>query len=151
MGQGGWVYMMSNKPYGMLYIGVTAHLAARVQQHRIDTGSAYCRRYGFKTLVFAEQHETIQDAITREKQLKAWRRSWKDDLIATINPTWADLYDQLHLVGLPRQTAPPNRHPSERWDLLRRGGTLYVTQSALRGRETLLAAGYPSFRWDDDT
>jgi len=96
MAQGGWVYMMTNKPYGMLYIGVTAHLASRVQQHRIDTGSAYCRRYGLKRLVFAEQHETIQDAIAREKMLKAWRRSWKDDLIATINPTWADLYDQLN-------------------------------------------------------
>ena len=46
-------------------------------------------------LVFAEQHDTIQDAIAREKMLKAWRRSWKDELIEAINPTWQDLYDQL--------------------------------------------------------
>jgi putative endonuclease len=96
MAQGGWVYMMTNKPHGMLYIGVTAYLASRVHQHRIDAGSAYCRRYGLKMLVFAEQHETIQDAIAREKMLKAWKRSWKDELIATINPEWADHYDQLH-------------------------------------------------------
>jgi putative endonuclease len=96
MAQGGWVYMMTNKPHGMLYIGVTAYLASRVHQHRIDAGSAYCRRYGLKMLVFAEQHETIQDAIAREKMLKAWKRSWKDEWIATINPEWADHYDQLH-------------------------------------------------------
>ncbi len=47
-------------------------------------------------LVFAEQHETIHDAIAREKMLKAWKRSWKDELLATINPEWADLSDQLH-------------------------------------------------------
>ena len=95
MAQGGWVYMMTNKPYGMLYIGVTAHLASRVQQHRIDTGSAYCRRYGLKRLVFAEQHETIQDAIVREKRLKAWKRAWKLRLIEEANPDWRDLYDVL--------------------------------------------------------
>jgi putative endonuclease len=95
MAQGGWTYIMTNKPHGVLYIGVTAHLAARVYQHRIDKGSAFCRRYGLKTLVFAEQHDTVQDAIAREKMLKAWRRSWKDDLIETINPAWQDLYDRL--------------------------------------------------------
>ena len=95
MAQGGWTYIMTNKPHGVLYIGVTGHLAARVYQHRTDTGAAFCRRYGLKMLVFAEQHDTIQDAIAREKMLKAWRRSWKDELIEAINPTWQDLYDQL--------------------------------------------------------
>lgn len=95
MAQGGWIYMMANRPHGMLYIGVTTHLAARIAQHRADTGSAYCRRYGLKRLVFAEFHESIQGAITREKALKAWNRSWKDELIATINPSWDDLYERL--------------------------------------------------------
>ncbi len=95
MGHGGWTYIMAGKPHGMLYIGVTSHLAARVDQHRRDVGSAYCRRYGIKTLVFAEAHETIQDAIWREKALKAWSRAWKIRLIEEINPEWRDLYDTL--------------------------------------------------------
>jgi putative endonuclease len=95
MHKGGWTYMMASRPRGMLYIGVTAHLAARVDQHRRDIGSAFCRRYGIKTLVYAEAHGTIEDAIAREKQLKAWKRAWKDELIETANPDWRDLYDTL--------------------------------------------------------
>jgi putative endonuclease len=73
MTRGGWTYIMASRRHGMLYIGVTAHLAARVDQHRRDVGSAFCRRYGIKTLVLAEPHERIEDAIAREKALKAWR------------------------------------------------------------------------------
>jgi len=92
---GGWTYIMTNKPGGVLYIGVTAHLAARVDQHRRGEGSAFCRRYGLTRLVFAEQHESIEQAITREKALKAWQRTWKVRLIETINPQWDDLFDLL--------------------------------------------------------
>lgn len=63
---------MASRPHGMLYVGVTAHRAARVDQHRRDTGSAFCQRYGIKMLVLAEPHQTISEAIAREKQLKAW-------------------------------------------------------------------------------
>ena len=49
--RGGWLYMMTNKPHGVLYTGVTAHLAARVEQHRTGRGSAFCRRYGLNRLV----------------------------------------------------------------------------------------------------
>ncbi len=91
--RGGWTYIMASKPRGMLYIGVTAHLAARVDQHRRGVGSAYCRRYGIATLVLAEPHELIEYAITREKALKAWKRDWKIRLIEEANPDWADLYD----------------------------------------------------------
>jgi putative endonuclease len=93
--KGGWVYIMTNRAHGTLYIGVTAHLAARVDQHRRDVGSAFCRRYGLHTLVYAEQHDTIEQAIAREKSLKAWKRDWKVELIETINPDWRDLYDTL--------------------------------------------------------
>lgn len=79
----------------MLYIGVTAHLAARVDQHRRDAGSAFCRRYGIRRLVLAEPHETIADAIAREKALKAWKRAWKIALIERANPEWRDLYDRI--------------------------------------------------------
>ena len=92
---GGWVYIMASKPHGMLYIGVTAHLAARVDQHRRDVGSAFCRRYGIRTLVYAEPHDRIEDAIAREKALKAWQRAWKVQLIEPANPEWRDLFDTI--------------------------------------------------------
>ncbi len=57
---------MASKPHGMLYIGVTGYLAARVEQHRRDIGSAFCRRYGIKTLVYAEPAERIEDAIAEK-------------------------------------------------------------------------------------
>ncbi len=93
MTYGGWTYMMTNRPRGMIYIGVTAHLAARIDQHRRGVGSRFCRRYGLTTLVLAEPHDTILDAITREKRLKAWQRDWKIRLIEESNPDWSDLFD----------------------------------------------------------
>jgi putative endonuclease len=93
--RGGWLYIMTNKPDGVLYVGVTAHLAARVVQHREDRGAGFCRRYGLHRLVFAEQFETIEDAIAREKQVKAWKRAWKIELIASINPDWSDLFERI--------------------------------------------------------
>lgn len=92
---GGWTYIMASKPRGMLYVGVTAYLAERVDQHRRDKGSAYCRKYGIKALVLAEWHDTIDDAIRREKALKAWKRAWKIELIERTNPEWKDLFDQI--------------------------------------------------------
>jgi putative endonuclease len=93
--RGGWTYIMASKPCGMLYIGVTAYLAERVDQHRRDVGSAYCRRYGIKTLVLVEWHDNIEDAIVREKRLKAWKRDWKVTLIEETNPEWSDLFDRI--------------------------------------------------------
>lgn len=84
---------MTNKPDGVLYIGVTAYLAARVDQHRRGVGSAFCRRYGLIRLVLAEPHESIDYAIAREKALKAWTRDWKVRLIEAANPGWDDLFD----------------------------------------------------------
>jgi putative endonuclease len=92
---GGWVYIMTNKPRGVLYIGVTADLGRRVDQHRRGSGSAFCRRYGLKTLVFAEAAERIEDAIAREKAMKAWKRDWKIELVEGANPEWVDLWDAI--------------------------------------------------------
>ncbi|KLE34508.1 GIY-YIG nuclease family protein [Aurantiacibacter luteus] len=92
---GGWVYIMSNRPGGVLYIGVTSDLPFRVHQHRTGKGSAFCRRYGLTRLVYAEQHDDIHAAIVREKAMKAWKREWKIELIETINPAWDDLYERL--------------------------------------------------------
>jgi putative endonuclease len=95
MAKGGWTYIMASKPRGMLYVGVTAYLAERVDQHRRDVGSEYCRRYGIKTLVLAEPHDEIEYAIAREKALKAWKRAWKIELIENVNPSWEDLFDRI--------------------------------------------------------
>ena len=95
MARGGWTYIMASKPKGMLYICVTAYLAERVTQHREDRGSAFCRKYGIKTLVLVEPHEEIEFAIAREKQLKAWKRAWKIELIEKGNPGWDDLYQSI--------------------------------------------------------
>ena len=93
--RGGWTYIMTNKPHGVLYIGVTNSLHARVEQHRQGKGSEFCRRYNLHMLVLAEQHERIEDAIAREKAMKAWKREWKIRLIEEQNPEWRDLFDFL--------------------------------------------------------
>lgn len=92
----GWVYIMTNAPFGTLYIGVTSDIAARVWQHRNGSGSAFCKRYGLTRLVFAEQHDRIDDAIAREKAMKAWKRRWKTELIEQANPGWDDLFERIH-------------------------------------------------------
>ena len=95
MRRGGWTYIMTNRPRGVLYVGVTADLAARVDQHRQGKGSAFCRKYNLTQLVHAEPHATIEEAIVREKALKAWQRAWKVELIESGNPEWRDLSEHL--------------------------------------------------------
>ena len=87
-----WVYIMSNRKDGLLYIGVTADLSRRIVQHREGKGSAFCRRYGLTRLVYAEEHDSIGDAIAREKAMKAWKRAWKIELVEGVNPEWDDLF-----------------------------------------------------------
>ena len=91
----GWVYIMTNKPNGILYTGVTSDLAKRVWEHREGIVEGFTKRYGLKRLVFAEEHEHITLAIQREKTMKHWPRAWKIRLIKEQNPNWDDLYDQL--------------------------------------------------------
>jgi len=86
---------MTNKPRGVLYVGVTADLAARIDQHRQGKGSVFCRRYNLAQLVHTELHATIEEAIVREKALKAWKREWKIALIEDANPEWRDLSEHL--------------------------------------------------------
>ncbi|HVL78547.1 MAG TPA: GIY-YIG nuclease family protein [Sphingomicrobium sp.] len=92
----GWVYMMTNAPFGTLYIGVTSDIAARVWQHRNGQGSRFCKQYGLTRLVYVEQHERIDEAIAREKAMKAWKRRWKTELIEKTNPGWDDLFDRIN-------------------------------------------------------
>ncbi|MEM7689797.1 MAG: GIY-YIG nuclease family protein [Pseudomonadota bacterium] len=92
---GGWIYIMTNKRGGVLYIGVTTDLPARVLQHKQGKGSAFCCRYGLDRMVYAEPHAEIANAIAREKAMKAWKRTWKIDLIDKGNPDWNDLFDTI--------------------------------------------------------
>lgn len=87
----GWVYIVTNKPHGVLYTGVTADLVARVHQHRTGTGSKFASRYNCTRLIYAEQHERIEDAIAREKAIKEWPRLWELRLIQEANPHWDEL------------------------------------------------------------
>lgn len=92
----GWVYIMTNGPHGTLYIGVTSDLAARVSAHREGTGSEFCSKYGLTLLVHVEAYPTIEEAITREKAMKRWKRQWKLKLIRRDNPNWDDLFETIN-------------------------------------------------------
>jgi putative endonuclease len=87
----GYVYIMTNKPYGTLYTGVTGNLHERVAQHREGRGSEFVKTYGLTRLVWWEQHGMIVSAIQRETSIKRWKRDWKIDLITKTNPKWLDL------------------------------------------------------------
>jgi putative endonuclease len=92
---GGWVYIMTNRPNGALYTGVTANIARRAWEHREGVVDGFTKRYGLKRLVYVEQHAAIQTAIQREHNIKHWPRRWNVRLILTTNPAWDDLYDRL--------------------------------------------------------
>ncbi len=91
-----WVYVMTNKPYGTLYVGVTSALGRRIYEHRQGLVEGFTKKHGLKTLVYYEEYPTAEAAITREKSLKQWKRDWKKQLIEKLNPTWRDLYDELN-------------------------------------------------------
>lgn len=96
MPKGGWVYIMTNKSYGVLYVGVTAYLPARIFQHREGRAAQFTRRYNLTRLVYYEWLSSIEDAIVREKRVKSWKRMWRIELIESMNPGWDDLYDLLN-------------------------------------------------------
>lgn len=87
-----FVYIVTNKPKGTLYIGVTNDIERRGNEHFMKTGSEFAKKYHLKRLVYAEATSSISDAIAREKQLKNWHRQWKINLIEEINPNWKNLF-----------------------------------------------------------
>jgi putative endonuclease len=89
------VYILANKPRGTLYIGVTSDLVTRIWQHKNDLVNGFSEKYAVHLLVYYELHETMPEAIQREKQLKKWNRDWKLELIEGFNENWADLYSQI--------------------------------------------------------
>ena len=89
------VYMLASRKNGTLYVGVSSNLVKRVWEHKNDVAEGFSSRYGVHLLVWYELHETMESAISREKQLKAWKRIWKIRLIEDMNPLWDDLYPGL--------------------------------------------------------
>ena len=87
--------MMASKRNGTLYTGVTSHLIKRVWQHRTGVGDGFTKRYGCKLLVWYEVFDTMEQAILREKQIKAGSRAKKLALIEAMNPEWRDLWDDI--------------------------------------------------------
>lgn len=87
--------MLCSRRYGTLYVGVTSNLARRAWEHREGLVEGFTKRYGVKTLIYVEFHQTMIAAITREKQLNEWKREWKLELIEAANPEWRDLYEDL--------------------------------------------------------
>ncbi len=92
---GGFVYIVTNKPNGVLYVGVTSDLPRRAYEHRESLIDGFSKAYGLKHLVWYEPYDDIRTAIQREKTMKHWPRAWKVRLINASNPNWSDLYDGL--------------------------------------------------------
>ena len=91
----GYVYIMSNYTRTTFYIGVTSDLAKRVFEHQNSLREGFTKRYRIKYLVYYEDAGSIVEAIAREKQLKNWHRSWKINLIKTMNPEMRDLSPEI--------------------------------------------------------
>lgn len=98
-----WVYILTNTSRNVMYVGVTNSLENRIAQHREASRDSFTGRYKVATLVYAEDYKYVEDAIAREKQIKGWRRSKKNELVEAANPTWADLLE-----------VPPSKDPSLR-------------------------------------
>ena len=90
-----FVYRITNKRYGTLYVGVTRDLVKRIYEHRSKFVEGFTKRHDLKRLVWYETHEDVTAAIAREKLIKKWHRDWKINLFQAMNPEWSDLYDTI--------------------------------------------------------
>lgn len=90
-----YVYLLASGKNGTLYVGVTSDLKRRVYEHKEGLAESFTRKHNVKTLVWYEHTNDVSAAITREKQLKGWKRSWKIELIEQDNREWQDLYEKI--------------------------------------------------------
>jgi putative endonuclease len=90
-----FIYILTNRRYGVLYVGVTNNLARRVTEHRLKIVPGFTAKYGLVKLVYFEEYPSILEARAREHALKRWRRAWKLDLVDKFNPEWRDLAEEL--------------------------------------------------------
>ncbi len=89
------VYILASRRNGTLYVGVTSSLKKRIWEHKNDVVEGFTKRYGIHTLAWYQLHSNMESAITREKNIKEWKRQWKLELIERMNPDWRDLYEDL--------------------------------------------------------
>jgi len=97
MERGGSVYIMTNKYNRVLYTGVTSNLLSRIYEHKNKTKNGFTSRYNVDILVYFENYLAIEEAIAREKQIKAGSRKKKIELIESINSEWKDLSGEINL------------------------------------------------------
>jgi putative endonuclease len=90
-----YVYILTSRIGGTLYIGVTNDLVRRVYEHKSGTAEGFTKDYDVNRLVYFECFDEIETAIQREKRLKKWPRAWKIALIEKDNPNWIDLYPEI--------------------------------------------------------
>ncbi len=90
-----FVYLLTSKRNGTLYVGVTNDLLRRVAEHKAHLVPGFTKRYDVTNLVWFETHKSVEAAITREKQIKEWKRAWKIELFRESNPRWDDLFPAL--------------------------------------------------------
>lgn len=94
----GYVYVMTNARNTVFYVGVTSDLVRRVAEHKLGLTDGFTSQYKCSKLVFYEACDDIRDALAREKQLKNWRRSWKETLIDSMNPRREDLSGRIGIT-----------------------------------------------------
>ena len=92
-----FVYILTNRPKGVLYVGVTNNLVRRMNEHKGKYVSGFTSRYGISRLVHVEEFSSILEARTRERSIKRWHRAWKMELVEKENADWLDLSEQLTL------------------------------------------------------
>ena len=97
-----FVYLLANRPRGVLYIGVTNDLMRRLIEHKAKLVPGFTKTYGVIKLVYYEEYSSILEARAREATLKRWRRAWKIELVDKFNPDWRDLSDEVALWTSPR-------------------------------------------------
>ena len=91
-----WVYMMTTKGNTALYTGVTIDISRRIDNHKNkDSKKSFSARYNCNKLIYAEVFDDLYAARVREKQLKNWKREWKNELIEKNNPGWQDISDRI--------------------------------------------------------
>ena len=90
-----YIYILTNKPKGTLYVGSTTNLVQRIWHHKNGFVDSFSKKYSLSQLVYFEQCADIEHMASRERRLKHWNRQWKVDFIEQKNPCWLDLYDEI--------------------------------------------------------
>lgn len=90
-----YIYILTNKPNGVLYIGLSAHLLKRIDDHKNKRVEGFSKKYNLTRLVYYERQENLESGAHRERLMKKWKRDWKINLIEEQNPQWVDMYEDL--------------------------------------------------------